>query len=785
MIPLQIIGQIPREVQPFPVVLTAPPRPTPSDVTYTVCGMNAARDIRGARRARRLLAVAAALGALVAPVRAEVTGRQVRRALDQGVRALKRHQLRDGSWAEMTGHRYAGGVTCLVTLALLRAGEPPASPSISAALERIRALDNRYTYVVSLKIMALAAADAAKYHTEIGAAAHWLVSAQRRNGLWSYETRGGTYDHSNTQFALLGLHAAAQAGIRIAPRVWKIARNQLMRNQKTDGGWAYRNSGESYGSMTAAGVADLLILGSSTAITQEHGFRNGAAPGCGGYKTGRALARGLAWLGDNFRTLENPRRGRAYVYYWLYAVERCGILSGRRYFGRHDWYREGAEFLVRSQNADGTWGNGVIDTSFAVLFLAKGRKPLLIQKLRWSDDDRWDPDRHDVEHLVSFIGDKLGEPTSWQVVDFDAPLEQWLAAPLLYFQGHEFPRFSARQRQKLRNYVEQGGTLLAEACCGRKEFINGFKQFCTETFPGVPLHKLDPGHPVYSAHYDLKPAGLMGLDVGCRTSVIFSPRDFSCLWEQGDVPRLSEQALRLGTNIAAFATGRQALRDRLDVVTLPDEGQDTSQTPPPGDALRLAQVVYDGDWHPDPQALVKFAEYLRDNLHMDVVTRYKPVRLTDADLRNSPILYMTGHYHFELSEQERTALAAHLRRGGFLFADACCGREAFDAAFRAMVEKMFPNESLRKLPPDHPIFRGQPGFRLDTIGYKPAALADHPGLKHPELWGLEIDGRLAIVYSPFAIGCGLDGHVCYNCRGYLIDDARRLAANIVLYALTH
>ena len=102
-----------------------------------------------------------------------------------------------------------------------------------------------------------------------------------------------------------------------------------------------------------------------------------------------------------------------------------------------------------------------------------------------------------------------------------------------------------------------------------------------------------------------------------------------------------------------------------------------------------------------------------------------------------------------------------------------------------MVKRAFPDRELKRLPANHPIFRGEPGFRLDTVGYKPAALAENPELSKPELWGLEIEGRLALVYSPYAIGCGLDGHVCYNCRGILDEDARRLAANVVLYALTH
>ncbi|HMQ29389.1 MAG TPA: M20/M25/M40 family metallo-hydrolase, partial [Chloroflexaceae bacterium] len=35
--------------------------------------------------------------------------------------------------------------------------------------------------------------------------------AQRASGLWTYTDDGDRWDHSNTQFALLGLHAASQA----------------------------------------------------------------------------------------------------------------------------------------------------------------------------------------------------------------------------------------------------------------------------------------------------------------------------------------------------------------------------------------------------------------------------------------------------------------------------------------------------------------------------------------------------------------------------------------------
>lgn len=772
----------------------------------------------------------AGLSAAAGAARADVSGDDVKRAIARAVRFVKREQAGDGQWK---GRYYPGGETCLATFALLQAGERADSPVLAAALGEVRKLPLQHTYVVALKAQVLALAGPREYQPEIEAAARWLIKAQLESGLWSYTQQPAAFDHSNSQFALLGLHAAAQAGVKIPPGVWQRARTRVLSSQNRDGGWAYRENGKSYGSMTAANVANLAILGSPLIAPAEDDFENGAAANCGVTRLNRPLANGLTWLGRQFSVETNPQQGRNYLYYWLYAVERAGILTGQQRFGAHDWYRAGAEALVREQQLDGSWERDVVQTCFGLLFLAKGHKPLLIQKLQWSSDERWSPDVADIDNLVAFIGDKLGEPTAWQVVPFDAPLADWLAAPLLYLQGHEFPAWNDAQRRKVQQYVQQGGTLLAEACCGRAEFRTGFEQFVAAAFPGQPLRELDAGHPVYSSHYDLEPSGMHGVDVGCRTSILYSPRDLSCLWQQARVPLLSERAFKLGTNIAAYATGRQSLRDRLDIRVVPT-AERLAGGPPREDALRLAQVVYDGDWQPDPQALVRLAELLRDQAHVKVITQYRPVRLTDSELVNHPILYLTGHFGFALTPAERAALAGHLRRGGFLIADACCGREAFDASFRALLRDALPGESLAPLPPDHPIFRGAPGFRIEQVGYKSAAgrtsatdraiaigqasavgqdsavglnsagrresaagresavgqesagpgATTQPHKGAPVLLGVSVEGRLAVVYSPFALGCGFDGHTCYDCRGVVNEDARRIGVNIVLYALT-
>ena len=68
-----------------------------------------------------------------------------------------------------------------------------------------------------------------------------------------------------------------------------------------------------------------------------------------------------------------------------------------------------------------------INTSFALLFLSKGRTPVLISKLvhgnwpRREDDTDWNNDRNDLRHLTEYLSrdDKLFGKTAvaWQTYD--------------------------------------------------------------------------------------------------------------------------------------------------------------------------------------------------------------------------------------------------------------------------------------------------------------------------------------------------------------------------------
>lgn len=53
----------------------------------------------------------------------------------------------------------------------------------------------------------------------------------------------------------------------------------------------------------------------------------------------------------------------------------------------------------------------------------------------------------------------------------------------------------------------------------------------------------------------------------------------------------------------------------------------------------------------------------------------------------------------------------------------------------------------------------------------------------PELEGISIEGRWAVIFSPYDISCALEQHESLECRGYTRADAARLGLNVLMYSL--
>ncbi len=174
---------------------------------------------------------------------------------------------------------------------------------------------------------------------------------------------------------------------------------------------------------------------------------------------------------------------------------------------------------------------------------------------------------------------------------------------------------------------------------------------------------------------------------------------------------------------------------------------------------------------------------LREQSGIRTATRAVPVALTDERLGEFPLLYMAGHYDPALTPAEKGALRSYLERGGFLFAEACCGMRGFDEGFRDLMGELFPEAPLERIPPASPMLNGQAGPEIEQVTYSRRVQREQPDLKTPHLEGVELGGRFGVVYSPYAVAPGLDGIMPYHARSYVPEDARRVVRNVFLYAL--
>ncbi len=440
-------------------------------------------------------------------------------------------------------------------------------------------------------------------------------------------------------------------------------------------------------------------------------------------------------------------------------------------------------------------------TSFALLFLSKGKRPVVIGKYRHSDGNDWDRHRKGVHYLTRQLESDWNSKLNWQTIDGRfASVDDLLETPVLYLSGRDALRLGDAQKAALREYVEFGGFIFAEAnqgdgCGDNVPFEADFRNLMAELFPDSQLELLDESHPVYGAQYNLIPnpdRPLYGLQSSCRTSVIFCPRNLAGFWQYNQPASLGQLAdgpkrdiqycVQLGANVVAYATG-QEVRDKLD---RPQRLQGDSLELGPRTVL-IPKLGHTGGSNDAPNAwqnIVRRAQF-------DLGERFRFDRLIiepDIEqLQEYPMVFMHGRSPFAWSVTQREALREYLtRRRGFLFADSICSASGFADSFRAEIKFILPEYDLQVIPPGDPIWSDENGgYSLPQVsmhGPDPAG-----GIRRykspPQLEGIQIDGRWAVVFSPHDLSCAMENASPAQCPGYDSDDAARIGVNVILQAL--
>ena len=376
---------------------------------------------------RRLTAVclAVGLGSAACAEGPAVTDAAVETAIQRAVTWIKAQRQDARHWEDeiSTEDRFWGGTSGLAVLALLYAGEDPRTDFMDSSLDWLSSQALRGTYTYGTRAHALALVPGTKYSSRLESDLEWLVhnvwpSDGSTPGAYGYNPRpqgttNGQWDNSNSQYGVLGVWMATDAGLSVPTSYWQNVGGHWLRHQQPDGGWGYHAQDASTGSMTAAGLATLFVV-----LDRIYADRPSDA-----VQLKAAIQSGLTWLGREFTPAKNPFGEARWLYYYLYGVERVGRASGYKYFRDNDWFREGAAFLLEKQDPDGHWrGSGALmsdlrNTCFALMFLCHGRAPLLFNKLQHGDD--WDDKLRDAAGLTHFTQRTLERLLNWQIVRLD------------------------------------------------------------------------------------------------------------------------------------------------------------------------------------------------------------------------------------------------------------------------------------------------------------------------------------------------------------------------------
>jgi hypothetical protein len=163
--------------------------------------------------------------------------------------------------------------------------------------------------------------------------------------------------------------------------------------------------------------------------------------------------------------------------------------------------------------------------------------------------------------------------------------EELFKYKFMYLHGRKSFRFADDEIENIKSNLQAGGLLLADACCGKKEFDQSFREMIGKMFPDQKLEVIPPGDELYSAKlnggtaitsvkrrekvgeagstdtgYKDLPPYLEGVKIDGRWVVIYSKYDLGCALEGHKstdcLGHTRDSALQLATAAVLYALKR-------------------------------------------------------------------------------------------------------------------------------------------------------------------------------------------------------------------------------------
>jgi hypothetical protein len=709
-----------------------------------------------------------------------------------------------------------GGTTALATFALLSSGEDPSkNDQLRAAVKFLEKADIRGTYALGLRAQVW---NLVPEDDDVKTARHrdakLLMAGVREGqdeatGFFGYGEGmpAEQYDHSVSQFGVLGLWSLDLAGEEINNHFWRDFDKAWKSHQHPNGSWGYlwhdfedteesRGIGSASLSMTAAGVATLFI-------TQD--FVN-AGGKCGGNVKDPNIEAGMKWIGANFKAIGTTPWAVEWQYYTLFGICRIGLASGYKVIGNTDWFQWGSDRLIKSQGADGSWehgelmlakkgdafGTGVWDTGLALLFLSRGSGAIAFNKLQYFNgpgkkpvEGFWNERPRDVANLTRYLGKLTEVPNlGWQIVNLQERPEDLLDAPLLYMSGSQLLKIAPADQLRLKNYVEQGGIIIGHADCGSAAFAETFRKMGEAMFPGEKFAPLPADHPIFrneawpAKNWSPAPK-IEAVTNGARVLMLLLPAgDPGKDWQTQAFVAIKKYPVgQLMLNVLLYATDLNVPRTKGQTWLVQKDPAVTAAK-----TIKVARLQYAGNWNPEPLGWARLGNILHNTKKVDLDVT--DVELGKGKLTNDyKLADLTGTAEEKFTDAQLAELAAYVAGGGTLLIDSAGGKSDFATAIEADLGKIAPGAAgpLDVLPLDSPVY-ADGGDPVKTAGYRRFAKPVLGTLRTPQLRGLVKGGRVVVIFSKEDIAVGLVGQQVDGIVGYDPDSAVKVAGSVVLYA---
>ena len=433
--------------------------------------------------------------------------------------------------------------------------------------------------------------------------------------------------------------------------------------------------------------------------------------------------------------------------------------------------------------------------------------PLFAARLMYGTYQDYMPNPGDLDNLMKHVRANLDVWYGQQMISAEEIIAIYAQGkscdiPMLYVTGYHPFELTGKQRGALREYLLDGGTIVADAALGSAAFSESFRAEMAKMFPRRKFGPLPQDHAVrrsYFKAFSVKyftvargtgsqvegPPVLEGLNLAARTAVIFSPYDLTCGWDgffappaEARVPGASRtkamvphDAVRMGINIVAYVAAERRF-GKAQAATRTIIGNQPRRRA----ALHIALVRHHGDWNADPNSLHQLIRLAAQRTSVPVEYELRPVDPNIEQLADTPVVILTGLDEPQFSDNQVEALRRHLQAGGFLFINNTSGYSRFDREARRLIERIMPDRPLEAVPGDHPLLSGL--YRIESM-HDAATGKERPA----ELEAVTVDERAAIVYSKNDTLAMLKGIHDPYANAYDAESARQLSLNILTYAL--